>query len=125
MNVVDSSAWHEYFADGPNASFFGSPIEDIEALDVPTICLVEVFKGVCQQRDESAALQVLAAMLQGTVVDLGAEIAVSAAKLSIDLKLPLADCVLLATARNCGADLWTQDANFEGTEDVQFRRRST
>jgi hypothetical protein len=23
MNVVDSSAWVEYFTDGPNASFFG------------------------------------------------------------------------------------------------------
>jgi hypothetical protein len=36
MNVVDSSAWLEYFADGPNASFFAEPIEDIEALVVPT-----------------------------------------------------------------------------------------
>lgn len=124
MNVVDSSAWLEYFADGPNASFFASPIEDIEALVVPTICLFEVFKRVCQQHDESAALQVLAAMLQGKVVDTRAEIAVSAARLSIELKLPLADSVILATARNFGAELWTQDADFEDMDGVRFRRRS-
>lgn len=124
MNVVDSSAWLEYFADGPNASFFASPIEDIEALVVPTICLFEVFKRVCQQHDESAALQVLAAMLQGKVVDTRAEIAVSAARLSIELKLPLADSVILATARNFGAELWTQDADFKDMEGVRFRRRS-
>jgi hypothetical protein len=30
MNVVDSSAWLEYFANGPNASFFAKPIEDTQ-----------------------------------------------------------------------------------------------
>ena len=124
MNVVDSSAWFEYFADGPNASFFAGPIEDVEAVVVPTICLFEVFKRVLQQRDENAAVQVVAAMQQGTVVDLGAEIAVSAAVLSVDQKLPLADSVILATARTLGAELWTQDADFEDSEGVRFRRRS-
>ena len=124
MNVVDSSAWLEYFADGPNASFFADPIEDVEALVVPSICLFEVFKRVLQQRDENAALRVIAAMQQGTVVGLGAEIAVSAAALSVDQKLPLADSVILATARTYGAELWTQDADFEGMEGVLFRRRS-
>ena len=123
MNVVDSSAWLEYFADGANASFFAGPIEDIEALLVPTISLFEVFKRVLQQRDESAALHATAAMQQGTVVELGAEIAVSAAALSVELKLPLADSIILATARNYSAELWTQDADFEGIEGVRYRGR--
>ncbi len=106
MNVVDSSAWLEYLADGANASFFAEPIEDIEALVVPTISLFEVFKRVLQQRGESAALQAMAAMQQGTVAELGAELAVSAAALSVDLKLPLADSIILATARKYGAELW-------------------
>ncbi len=67
MSVVDPSAWLEYFADGANASFFAEPIEDIEALVVPTISLFEVFKRVLQQRGESAALQAMAAMQQETV----------------------------------------------------------
>ena len=123
MNVVDSSAWLEYFADGTNAPFFAGPIEDIEALVVPTISLFEVFKRVLQQRDESAALHATAAMQQGIVVGLGAEIAVSAAALSVELKLPLADSIILATARNYSAELWTQDADFEGIEGVRYRAR--
>lgn len=123
MNVVDSSAWLEYFADGANASFFSGPIEDIEALVVPTISLFEVFKRVLQQRGESAALQAMAAMQQGTVAGLGAELAVRAAALSVDLKLPLADSIILATARKYSAELWTQDADFEGIEGVRYRTR--
>ncbi|MCK7473317.1 MAG: hypothetical protein MZV49_06830 [Rhodopseudomonas palustris] len=52
MNVVDSSAWLEYFANGPNASFFTPPIEDLERLIVPSVTIYEVFKRVLQQRDE-------------------------------------------------------------------------
>ena len=123
MNVVDSGAWLEYFADGANASFFAEPIEDIEALVVPTISLFEVFKRVLQQRGESAALQATAAMRQGTVAELGAELAVSAAALSVDLRLPLADSIILATARKHSAALWTQDSDFEGIDGVRYRAR--
>ncbi|MDE2962378.1 MAG: type II toxin-antitoxin system VapC family toxin [Acidobacteriota bacterium] len=123
MNVVDSSAWLEYFADGPNASFFAEPIEDIETLVVPTLSLFEVFKRVLQQRDESTALEAAAVMQQGTVVELEATIALNAARLSVELGLPLADSVILATARQYGAELWTQDADFDGIEGVRYRKR--
>lgn len=123
MNVVDSSAWLEYLADGANASFFAEPIEDIEALVVPTISLFEVFKRVLQQRGESAALQAMAAMQQGTVAELGAALAARAAALSVEMKLPLADSIILATARKYSAELWTQDADFEGIEGVRYRPR--
>lgn len=123
MNVVDSSAWLEYFANGPNASFFAEPIEDIETLVVPTLSLFEVFKRVLQQRDESTALEAAAVMQQGTVVELEATTALNAARLSVELRLPLADSVILATARQCGAELWTQDADFDGIEGVRYRKR--
>lgn len=123
MNVVDSSAWLEYFADGANASFFAEPIEDTEALVVPAMSLFEVFRRVLQQRGESAALQAMAAMQQGTVAELGAALAVRAAALSVEMKLPLADSIILATARKYGAELWTQDADFEGIEGVRYRTR--
>ena len=90
---------------------------------VSTISLFEVFKRVLQQRDESAALQAMAAMQQGTVVGLGAEIAASAAALSVELKLPLADSIILATARNYSAELWPQDADVKGIEGVRYRAR--
>ncbi len=123
MNVVDSSAWLEYFANGPNASFFARPIEQTEALIVPSLCLFEVFKRVLQQRDENDALQAVAVMQQGAVVDLDASLALNAARLSLDVKLPMADSIVLATAREYDAVLWTQDADFKGIENVQYRKR--
>ena len=123
MNVVDSSAWLEYFADGPNAGAFAPPIQATAELVVPSITLFEVFKRVYQQRGEGPALQVVALMQQGQVVDLDAPLALAAAKLSADSKLPLADSVVLATARRHEATLWTQDADFEGLPDVRYRAR--
>ena len=123
MNVVDSSAWLEYFADGPNAGFFAAPIENTAELLVPTLCLYEVFKRVLQQKDEGEALQAVAVMQQGAVVDFNASLALSAAKTSHEERLPMADSIILATARAHGATLWTQDADFQGKQGVEYRPR--
>jgi len=120
MNVVDSSGWLEYFADGPNADFFAPAIENTSELIVPTLSLYEVFKRVYQQRGEGDALQAVAVMMQGQVVDLDIDLALSAAKVSADLKLPMADSVMLATAQAHGATMWTQDGDFEGLEGVKY-----
>ena len=120
MNVVDSSAWLEYFADGPNAEAFAEPLRDITALVVPAVTIYEVFKVVCRQRGEDAALQAAALMQQGTVVDLSASLAMSAAKTSLDLKLPMADSIILVTARLHNALLWTQDEHFRDVDGVRF-----
>jgi toxin FitB len=121
MNVVDSSAWLEYFAAGPNAPFFSFAIEKTEKLIVPSFSLYEVFRRVLQQRNENDALQAVTAMQQGRVVDLDATIALRAARISIDHKLPMADSVILATTRAFGATLWTQDADFDGMPGVRYR----
>src|SRR5262245_16006460 len=120
MNVVDSSAWLEYFADGPNAPSFAPIITDLDHLIVPVISIYEVFKRVLQQRSETEALQAVAIMNQGQVIDLNQTLALSAAKLSADLTLPMADSLILATARAYGATLWTQDADFKSVTDVQY-----
>jgi predicted nucleic acid-binding protein len=121
VNVVDSSAWLEYFANGPNAGFFAPAIEKTSELLVPSLTLYEVFKRVFRQRDEGAALQAVAVMQQGTVIDLDAPLAVAAAQLSIEQRLPLADSIILATARAQAAVLWTQDADFKGIPGVEYR----
>jgi len=123
VNVVDSSAWLEYFADGPNAGAFAPPIQATAELVVPSITLFEVFKRVYQQRGEGPALQAVALMQQGQIIDLDAPVALAAAKLSADSKLPLADSVVLATARRHEATLWTQDADFEGLPGVRYRAK--
>lgn len=112
MNVVDSCGWLEYFADGQNADFFAPVIEDTASLIVPAISLFEVFKRILQQRTENDALRAVALMQQGRVIVLDDALALSAAKLSIDLKLPMADSPILATARAHAAVLWTQDDDF-------------
>jgi len=121
VNVVDSSAWLEYFADAPNASYFAKAIEANEELLVPTVTLYEVHKRVLHQRDEAAALQATGVMLQGRVADLTTEIALLAARLSLELGLPMTDALILATARVHEATLWTQDADFRGVEGVRYR----
>ncbi|MCZ6824136.1 MAG: type II toxin-antitoxin system VapC family toxin [Gemmatimonadetes bacterium] len=123
MNVIDSSGWLEYFADGSNADFFAPAIERPTSLLVPSISLLEVFKRVLQQRDESAALQAVALMQQGQVVDLDGAIALTAARLGTDFGLPLADSVILATARHFNATVWTQYADFDGLPDVRFTKK--
>lgn len=120
MNVVDSSGWLEYFADGSNAKFFAPAIEASRELIVPTLNLYEVFKRVLQQRDEGAALQAIALMQQGRVVELTAPISLAAAHLSIQARLPMADSVMLATARAFDATLRTQDADFAAIAGVQY-----
>ena len=124
MNVVDSSAWLEYFADGPNADFFAKVIEKPDQLLVPSITLLEVFKRISQQRDESAALQYVAVMQQSTIVDLDAALAMRAAALGMRHKLPLADSIIYATAQQAGAAVWTMDSDFEGLPGVRFRQKT-
>ncbi|MBI5343108.1 MAG: type II toxin-antitoxin system VapC family toxin [Deltaproteobacteria bacterium] len=120
MNLVDSCGWLEYFADGPNASFYASSIENVDRLVVPTICILEVFKNVLRQRGENAALQAVAAMEQGRVAALDTPTSLSAAKLGAELGLPLADSVILATARAHKALIWTQDADFKNIDGVRY-----
>ena len=124
LNVVDSSAWLAYLADESGAAQFAAAIEDVTHLVVPTVCLLEVFKVVVRQRGERDALQAVAAMQQGTVIDLDAALALSAARLSGVYKLPLADSVVYATMQQVGGILWTQDIDFSGLPDVQYIPKS-
>jgi predicted nucleic acid-binding protein len=120
VNVVDSSGWLEYFADGKNARVFAPIIENTKALFVPSICLFEVFRRVAQQRGRDHALQAVAMMHQGHIVPLDERLALAAAELSLLERLPTADSIVLATARSERSVLWTQDADFDGKAGVKF-----
>lgn len=119
-NVVDSAGWLEYLAEAPNADFFAPAIENPEHLIVPSLSVLEVFKWVLRERGEDAALQAAALMQQGHVIELDVALAIRAAKLGVDHKLPLADSVMLATAQAFNAVLWTQDSDFEGIAGVDY-----
>ena len=123
MNLVDSSAWLEFLADGPNAGQFREVVGDAGQLLVPTIVLFEVFKRLLAQRGEEDALKAAAYLQRGHVVPLDAETALAAAGLSLELRLPMADSLILATARERGAIVWTQDADFRHIEGVRYFER--
>ena len=123
MNVVDSSGWLEYFAAGPNADFFAGAVEATDELIVPTVSVYEVFKRVSQQRGEGDALQAVALMQQGEVVGLSIHLALEAARTSVEFGIPMADSIILATARSSDATLWTQDADFAAVEGVSYVAR--
>jgi len=120
MNVVDSSGWVEYFTKGTNAKFFIPPIQDVENLLTPAICIYEVFKRLYLDMGEENALQAVGIMSYGQEVELSRKIAIDAAQISIDMKLAMADSIILATARANNATLWTQDAHFKDIEGVRY-----
>ena len=120
MNIVDSSGWLAYFADESNAKHFLIPLKDAGSLVVPTVTIYEVFKVVLRESSENEALQAIVAMQKGTVVDLTPSLAIAASKLSLKYNLPMADSVILATAKDFDATLWTQDSDFKNIEGVRY-----
>ena len=120
LNLVDSSGWLEYFADGPNAESFTGPIEDVEHLVVPTVCIAEVFRVLLRERGEGTAFLAISAMNQGRLLDLDLQLAMDAARMGMLHKLPLADSIVYAAAKAEQATLWTQDRHFEFLSGVEY-----
>jgi toxin FitB len=120
VNIVDSSGWLEYFSEGPNAGHYAAPLNDASALIVPVITIYEVFKVVFRESGEKDAIQAVAAMQKGRVIDLNLEIAMAASKQSLKHHLPMADSIILATARAYGCIIWTQDSDFQHIDGVKY-----
>jgi toxin FitB len=120
MNIVDSSGWLAYFADEPNAKHFRTPLSNPTLLVVPTVTIYEVFKVILRESTENEAFQAVVAMQKGTVVDLNAPLAIVASKLSLEHNLPMADSIILATAQEFKAILWTQDSDFKRISNVKY-----
>jgi len=120
MNVVDSSGWLEYFAGGKNAARFAAPLKDVDNLVVPAVSVYEVFKVLLREAGEEAALQAASSMHRGHVVDLTPQRSMSAATLSLQHSLPMADSIILAATREHSATLWTQNEDFKGLDKVKY-----
>ena len=120
MNIVDSSGWLAYFADEPNAKDFEPPLKDTDTLVVPAVTIYEVFKVVLRESSENEALQAVAAMQKGKIVDLTGNLAISAANLSLAHSLPMADSIILATAHEFEARIWTQDSDFKNIPGIKY-----
>ena len=114
--VLDSSCWLEYLADTPRADLFAPAVEAPERLVVPVLTVYEVVKRLMRESGDEAATAALALMQQSEVVEIGLPLATDAALNG----LPLADSLIYATARHHDAELWTQDAHFEGLAGVRY-----
>jgi predicted nucleic acid-binding protein len=123
MNVVDSSGWLEFFTDSSNADHFQKVIENATELIVPTICVFEVYRVASRLRGNDFAAECVAAMSTGTVVDLDLTLATAAADLAHAQKLAMVDAIILATARQFNATVWTQDVDLKRFADVRFREK--
>ena len=114
--LLDSSCWLEYLADTPRADLFAPAVEAPERLVVPVLTVYEVVKKLMRESGEEAATAALALMQQSEVVEIGLPLAMDAALNG----LPLANSLIYATARHHDAELWTQDAHFEGLAGVRY-----
>lgn len=120
MNLLDSSGWIEYFAEGPNAERFAPVAEEIANLLVPTIVLHEVYRWADREGGESAASRAMATMQTGTVLDLDSDLALASARLARQHRLPTADSIVYASAQFQGATVWTQDEDFRDLPGVRY-----
>jgi predicted nucleic acid-binding protein len=118
--VVDSSGWIEVFTNGGQAEHFLALMADERALVVPAITIYEVYKWVLREHGEAQAVQAAAVMQGAQVVDLDSRLALAAAQLSHALQLPMADSIILATARDQRARWHTMDSEFQGIADVEW-----
>ena len=121
MNIIDSSGWLEYFADGPNANFFAKPIlkKSVQII-IPAIIIYEIFKKILIEKGEDVALQTIGQIKKYKIIPLDDDMALSAAKLSFDLKLPMADSIIYAAAKKYKAVVWTMDEHFKKLSGVKY-----
>ncbi len=125
MNLVDSSGWLEYLADGKNAKFFATAIENTEELIISVVNVFEIYKKVLKEKDENSAIQVIGLMQQAKVIDVTPSLAIQAAKYSLQYKIPMADSIIYATAKMNDSIVWTQDVDFKDLDGVKYFRKNS
>lgn len=114
--VLDSSCWLEYFSNSARAGLYADVINNTGELVVPIITIYEVYKVALREFGAAHANQAVALMREGQVIDIGLNLALSAAANG----LPMADSLIYATAQAHNAILWTQDQHFDGLPSVNY-----
>jgi len=118
--VIDSSGWVEFFTDGPLADDYAARLRKLSAVVTPVIVIYEVYKRLKRDLSEDDGVIAVSAMQRTQVVAIDQEIALTAADLSLEHGLAMADAMVLATARKFRAELVTSDRDFEGITGVTY-----
>lgn len=121
--IIDSFGWIEYFSEGKSAKEYARYIEKANPQNFisPTIILFEVYKKILSVYNEEKAMEAAANIKYATkLIDLSDNLAISAAEISLKQKLPMADAIILTTAKNYKAKVITSDNHFKGLDLVIF-----
>ena len=121
--LADSSIWLEFFAGTDRGAHFKDILSEPDLI-VPSVVIYEVFKKLYSQKGETLAVTALMHMQQKRVIELDEHLAVLAAKVSAEEKLPMADSLIYATALLHDATVWTQDADFKNLAQVEYFEKS-
>ena len=84
------------------------------------IVIYEVYKRLKRDLSEDDAVVAVSAMQRAVLVPITSELALTAADLSLEHGLAMADSLILATARLYKAELVTSDRDFEQVEGVTY-----
>ena len=117
--VIDSSGWIHYFLNGPVAEQYAKYIQKLSRIVTPTVVIYEVYKTVKRSTNEAMACDAIESLQRTTIVPLDADLACSAADISLECKLSMADAVVYATARKYGVPLYTSDKDFKNLPNVK------
>ena len=120
MNIVDSSLWIEYFLENDIDQSIIDTIKDTDNLYIPVISLYEVYKKFWAIGDNEKANIAVTIMQNADVIGINPQLAVLAAQLGKQYKLPMADSIIYATAVLWDAELYTQDKHFENLARVRY-----
>lgn len=120
MNIVDSSAWLEYFAGTAQANHFAAVIENTPELLVPAVTMYEVFKKILKNKGETEAVEAIEQMQKGKIIEIDDWTSILAAKVGLGENLGMADAMIYAVTLLHDATLWTQDSDFKGLPNVKF-----
>jgi len=120
--VLDSSVWIEILGSGPLSKKCETELQSSSKIIVPTVVLFEVYRKIASNHSEDLALSALTLLTRHEIMDLNQEIAVTAADLSLNHRLPMADSFVLAHAQVAEATLITLDNDFAGISGVKVLR---
>ncbi len=120
--VLDSSAWIEILSGGRHAKTCIKELKSANRIYVPTVVIFEVYRKIASSKSEDQALSAVALLSQHEVADLSREIALTAADLSLQNGLAMADSLVLAHAQQAEATLVTLDNDFAGISRARVLR---
>ena len=123
MNVLDSSAWIEFFLGSRAGETYLPVVVELTSLIVPTVAILEVHRYLSRTVSPTVRDEHLNAMRRAQVVDLTDARAIAASDVAQIHKLAMADAIMYSIAREFKATFWTQDVDYKGLTGVKYQAR--